>query len=63
MAHPGWWCVVEIGQGGGVPDTLHGPYWDEDEASSIAETLTDDARKAGRRDRFFACALNPSEED
>ncbi|TCN51815.1 hypothetical protein EV641_109206 [Rhodococcus sp. SMB37] len=58
----GWWCVAETGQGGGLPDTLHGPYWDQEEARQMRALLVEEARKMGRRDRFRVCELDPEED-
>lgn len=54
----GHWAVVETGQGGGMPDTLHGPYWDHSEAAHIAKQLTSEARASDRRDRYQVAALD-----
>lgn len=57
------WCVVETRQGGGFPDTLHGPWWSEEDAQGVCEQFTAESRGVGRRDTFVVCALEPAETD
>ena len=57
----GWWAVTETGQGGGLPDTLHGPCWSEEDARDLADRLTADSRARGRRDDFRVVELIPTE--
>lgn len=61
MSAFGWWCVAETGQGSALPDTLHGPFWNEEDAQDVREQLTDESRSAGRRDIFTVCTLEPQE--
>jgi hypothetical protein len=62
MSDNGWWAVVETGQGGGLPDTLHGPYWDEEEAQGVADDLGLSAAEVGRRDRYDVVRLETVDE-
>lgn len=50
--HNGYWVVLETGQGGGIPDTVHGPFWDQAEADTVAKLQLENARQVGRADRF-----------
>lgn len=50
--YPGYWLVLDFGQGGGIPDTLHGPYGSRDEATRIADEMRADSRSRGRRDHY-----------
>ncbi|QOV99536.1 hypothetical protein [Rhodococcus pyridinivorans] len=59
----GWWCVAETRQGGGLPDTLHGPYWDYREAADQAARMAAESHASGRRDRFRVCELEIWEDD
>lgn len=59
----GYWAVMETGQGGGLPDHIHGPFYDEQEAATERDRLAAEAAAVGRRDRFEAVECTPTEED
>ena len=63
MSARGWWAVVETGQGGGLPDHLHGPFWGEAEATAAAADLAADMRAVGRHDRFDVASLERIEDE
>lgn len=46
------YVILETGQGGGIPDTVHGPYWGREEAVGELKSLREHTASIGRRDRF-----------
>jgi hypothetical protein len=48
----GYWVVLVTHQGGGIPDDVLGPCWDQETAEDIAAEHRDAAREVGRRDRY-----------
>lgn len=59
----GLWIVLETGQGGHLPDCIHGPYWSRGEAQHVAQQHRDYSRVNGRRDRFRVAHADPLRED
>lgn len=46
------YVILETGQGGGIPDTVHGPYWGREEAVEELKALREHTANIGRRDRY-----------
>lgn len=59
----GYWVVLETGQGGGLPDTVHGPYFHQLEANEAAIELRAEAARVERRDRFEIGVVDVLDEE
>lgn len=59
----GYWVVLETGQGGGLPDTVHGPYFYQLEANEAAIELRAEAARVERRDRFEIGVVDVLDEE
>lgn len=60
--HNGYWVILETRQGGGLPDTVYGPYWNADDAAGSLDTFRAEAAAVGRRDRFQVGIVEIREE-
>lgn len=56
------YVVLETGQGGGISDTVHGPYFGREEGVDELKSLREHTARLGRRDRYQLGRVEVEEE-
>jgi len=57
------WVVVEFNQASRLGESIQGPYWDRDEAESMAGLMRDDTAKVGRGETYRVGVIEYPEDE